>query len=111
MIAADTGDAGRSPWLNGLRAAEVAARRRGVRSGGVARGRGVWRKPASARGFGSAELEPTRDSTIQLYGESGLGVLEYTTGDARPVWWTLDLTTGAVQSYGTTHAADSDVGP
>jgi hypothetical protein len=59
-------------------------------------------RPAT-RAFGSTELEPTRDSTILLYGENTTGVIDYSTGGGlttTPVWWTLDLTTGAVRSYG-----------
>jgi hypothetical protein len=55
----------------------------------------------AARAFGSTELEPLRDSTIELYGESGLGIVDYTTGSPA-VWWTLNLATGAVQSSGAT---------
>jgi hypothetical protein len=54
--------------------------------------------PAS-RAFGSTEIEPLRDSTIVLYGENRPGIIEYSTGNPA-VWWTLDVTTGAVQSYG-----------
>jgi hypothetical protein len=57
-------------------------------------------RPA-ARGFGSTELEPIRDPTIQLVSEYGLDILVYTTGSP-PVYWTLDLATGALQSYGAT---------
>jgi hypothetical protein len=53
----------------------------------------------AARAFGSTELEPTRDSTIVLYGENTPGVIDYSTSSPA-VWWTLDVTTGAVQSYG-----------
>ena len=52
-----------------------------------------------ARGFGSTELEPMRDATVELFGQDGPGILEYSTGTPS-VWWTLDLATGTVQSYG-----------
>ncbi len=59
-----------------------------------------------ARGYDSTELEPIRDGTISLGGETSPGVLVYSTGGgasaAPKVWWTIDATTGAVQSYGTT---------
>ena len=52
-----------------------------------------------ARGFGSTELEPTRDATVEFFGQDGLGLLEYSTGTPTPSgWWTLDLATGTVQS-------------
>lgn len=81
---------GRAPCA--VRAFALAA----IALGGAACGGG---QPA-ARGFGSTELEPLRDSTIQFVGQNGLGILEYTTGSP-PVYSTLDLATGAVQSYGT----------
>jgi hypothetical protein len=59
-----------------------------------------------ARGYGSTELEPIRDSTISLSGETSPGVLAYSTGGGASgtpkVWWTIDATTGAVQSDGDT---------
>jgi hypothetical protein len=59
-----------------------------------------------ARGYGSTQLEPIRDPTISLHGETSPGVLVYSTsGGADGVaaqWWTIDATTGAIQSYGTT---------
>jgi hypothetical protein len=57
----------------------------------------------AARAFGSTELEPTRDSTLLLYGENSPGIIDYSTSSP-PLWWTLDLTTGAVQSYGSSPA-------
>jgi hypothetical protein len=62
-------------------------------------------QPAT-RGFGSTELEPLRDSTLVLEGENGPGVVVYGTGGpgggvpASANYWTLDLSTGAVQDYG-----------
>ena len=62
--------------------------------------------PPIARGYGSTELEPMRDPTLSLSGETSPGVLVYSTGGGASgtpkVWWTIDATTGAVQSYGTT---------
>jgi hypothetical protein len=61
---------------------------------------------APARGYGSTELEPIRDPTLSLRGETSPGVLVYSTGGGADgglaSWWTIDATTGAVQSYGTT---------
>jgi hypothetical protein len=57
-----------------------------------------------ARGYGSTELEPIRDSTIFLSGLHDNNVVAYSTelyAGGFVNWWTLDLTTGAVQSYGT----------
>jgi hypothetical protein len=60
----------------------------------------------AARGFGSAEIEPIRDSTLVLEGESRPGVIIYGTGGPgggvprSADYWTLDLSTGAVQEYG-----------
>jgi hypothetical protein len=60
----------------------------------------------AVRGFGSTELEPIRDSTLVLEGESAPGVLIYGTGGpgggvpASANYWTLNLSTGAVQDYG-----------
>ena len=60
----------------------------------------------AARGFGSTELEPIRDSTLVLEGEGEPGILIYGTGGpgggvpASANYWTLDLSTGAVQDYG-----------
>ncbi|HTB60768.1 MAG TPA: hypothetical protein VLC06_23015 [Polyangia bacterium] len=60
----------------------------------------------AARGFGSTEIEPIRDSTLVLEGENGPGVVIYGTGGpgggvpASANYWTLNLSTGAVQSYG-----------
>jgi hypothetical protein len=58
-----------------------------------------------ARGFGSHQLEPIRDSALKVDGENGPGVLIYGTGGdvavpASANYWTLNLSTGAVQSYG-----------
>jgi hypothetical protein len=59
-----------------------------------------------ARGFGSREIEPIRDSTLVLEGENGPGVVTYGTGgpgDLVPksaTYWTVNLSTGAVQNYG-----------
>ena len=60
----------------------------------------------AARGFGSTEIEPLRDSTLVLEGEAGPGVVIYGTGGpgggvpASANYWTLDLSTGAVQDFG-----------
>ncbi len=60
----------------------------------------------AARGFGSTELEPIRDSTLVLEGQGDPGVLIYGTGGpgggvpASANYWTLNLSTGAVQDYG-----------
>jgi hypothetical protein len=57
-----------------------------------------------ARAYGSTELLPIRDSTLYLSGQYDGNFLVYGTGgvgQVPPAWWTLDLTTGAVQSYGT----------
>jgi hypothetical protein len=60
----------------------------------------------AARGFGSTEVEPIRDSTLVLEGENGPGVVIYGTGGpgggvpASANYWTLTLSTGAVQNYG-----------
>ena len=59
----------------------------------------------AARGFGSTELEPLRDSTLYLEGENGPGILVYGTGGPGDVprsatYWTLSLSTGEVQNYG-----------
>ena len=59
----------------------------------------------AARGFGSSEIEPIRDSTLYLEGEGDPGILIYGTGGPGDVpasanYWTLDLSTGAVQNYG-----------
>jgi hypothetical protein len=59
----------------------------------------------AARGFGSTEVEPIRDSTLYLEGESSPGVIIYGTGGSGNVpasanYWTLNLATGAVQDYG-----------
>jgi len=59
-----------------------------------------------ARGFGSTQLQPIRDSTLVLEGEGEPGVLIYGTGGpgggapASANYWTLNLSTGAVQDYG-----------
>jgi hypothetical protein len=59
-----------------------------------------------ARGFGSTEIEPIRDSTLVLEGEESPGVVIYGTGGPGDLvprsanYWTLDLSTGAVQNYG-----------
>jgi hypothetical protein len=59
-----------------------------------------------ARGFGSREIEPLRDSTLVLEGENGPGVVIYGTGGPgglvpkSATYWTLSLSTGAVQNYG-----------
>src|SRR5450631_2486773 len=106
IIAAETA------MLGGLVGLTGTARRKSPRSG-VAFGLAALALGAAAcggsqpvaRAFGSTELEPIRDPTIFLDGESSAGVLQYNTGGnaATPaLWWTLDLTTGAVQSYGTT---------
>ena len=61
---------------------------------------------SSARGFGSTEIEPIRDSTLVLEGESSPGVVIYGTGGPgggvpkSAIYWTLNLSTGAVQNYG-----------
>ena len=97
--------------LGGLVGWTDAARRRSPRAG-VAGGLAALALGAVAcggsqpvaRAFGSTEIEPIRDPTIFLDGESSAGVVQYSTGGAAgvaQVWWTLDLTTGAVQSYGT----------
>ncbi len=96
--------------LGGLVGSTGAARRRSLRAG-VAFGLAALALGATAcsgsqpvaRAFGSTELEPIRDPTIFLDGESSPGVVQYATGGGATVtqlWWTLDLTTGAVQSYG-----------
>ena len=60
----------------------------------------------AARGFGSREIDPIRDSTLVLEGESRPGVIIYGTGGPgggvprSADYWTLDLSTGAVQDYG-----------
>ena len=60
----------------------------------------------AARGFGSSEIKPIRDSTLVLEGESSPGVVIYGTGGpgggvpASADYWTLNLSTGAVQDYG-----------
>jgi hypothetical protein len=60
----------------------------------------------SVRGFGSRELEPIRDSTLVLEGPGEPGFLIYGTGGpgggvpASANYWTLNLSTGAVQDYG-----------
>ncbi len=62
-------------------------------------------QPAT-RGFGSTELEPIRDSTLVLEGENGPGVVVYGTGGpgggvpASANYWTLNLSTGAVENNG-----------
>ena len=62
-------------------------------------------QPAT-RGFGSSEIQPIRDSTLVLEGEDGPGVLIYGTGGpgggapASANYWTLNLSTGGVQNYG-----------
>ena len=62
-------------------------------------------QPAT-RGLGSSEIEPIRDSTLVLEGESSPGVIIYGTGGPgggvprSAVYWTLNLSTGAVQNYG-----------
>jgi hypothetical protein len=56
-----------------------------------------------ARGFGSHEIEPTRDSTLSFLGDTGPGVLIYETGgtvSTTPTYWSLNLATGAVQDFG-----------
>ena len=58
------------------------------------------------RGFGSSEIVPIRDSTLVLEGKNGPGVIVYGTGGPgggvpkSATYWTLNLSTGAVQSYG-----------
>jgi hypothetical protein len=60
----------------------------------------------AARGFGSTEIQPIRDSTLVLEGEGGPGLIIYGTGGpgglvpASANYWTLDLASGAVQDYG-----------
>ena len=60
----------------------------------------------AARGFGSTEIEPIRDSTLVLEGENGPGVVVYGTGGpgggvpASANYWTLNLSTGTVQNNG-----------
>ena len=60
----------------------------------------------AARGFGSTQIQPIRDSTLVLEGEQGPGVIVYGTGGpgggapASANYWTLNLSTGAVQDYG-----------
>jgi hypothetical protein len=60
----------------------------------------------AARGFGSTQIEPIRDSTLVLEGEGDPGVVIYGTGGpgggapASANYWTLNLSTGAVQDYG-----------
>ncbi len=60
----------------------------------------------AARGFGSTEIDPIRDSTLVLEGESSPGVIIYGTGGPgggvpkSAIYWTLNLSTGAVQNYG-----------
>ena len=66
-----------------------------------------------ARGFGSTQIEPIRDSTLVLEGEGGPGVVIYGTGGpgggvpASANYWTLNLSTGAVQDYGSQYPAVS----
>jgi hypothetical protein len=61
--------------------------------------------PPVTRAFGSTELEPIRDSTIFLNGENGPGILVYNTEGGNSgspmLWWSINLVSGAVQSYGT----------
>src|SRR4051812_50087229 len=60
----------------------------------------------AARGFGSTQIEPIRDSTLVLEGESSPGVLVYGTGGpgggapARANHWALHPSTRAGQGYG-----------
>jgi len=60
----------------------------------------------AVRGFGSSEIVPIRDSTLVLEGKNGPGVIVYGTGGPgggvpkSATYWTLNLSTGAVQSYG-----------
>ena len=60
----------------------------------------------AARGFGSTQIQPIRDSTLVLEGEQSPGVVVYGTGGpgggapASANYWTLNLSTGAVQDYG-----------
>jgi hypothetical protein len=96
--------------LGGLASLTVAARRKpdavvafGLATLALAAAACTGTQPV-ARAFGSMELEPIRDPSIFLDGQSGPGVIDYSTGGnygTPQLWWTLDLTTGAVQSYGT----------
>ncbi len=98
--------------LRGLAGSTVAARRRSLRAGlsavWVAFALGEWACGGSqpvARAYGSTELVPIRDSTISFNGQYEFGTLLYNTGGGDSgtpmLWWSLDLTTGAVQADGT----------
>ncbi|HEY4395816.1 MAG TPA: hypothetical protein VGP64_17225, partial [Polyangia bacterium] len=96
-----TGFTRRKPSRAGLASALV-----GIALGAAACGGG---QPV-ARGYGSTEIEPLRDSTVLLYGQSSPGIVDYTTGTPA-VWWTVDLATGAVKSYGSSTPPSSTPGP
>lgn len=102
MIAAETG------MLGGLAGSTDAARRwswwAAVASGlsAVALSACGGSQPP-ARAYGSTELEQIRDSSLFLSGQYDGNLLVYGTGGVGQVpvtWWTLDLATGALQSYG-----------
>ena len=72
-----------------------------------ARRLGLRRRPSGrARLRVDARFEPIRDSTLVLEGENGPGVVIYGTGGPgggvpkSATYWTLNLSTGAVQNYG-----------
>ncbi len=63
----------------------------------------MWGGTPPTRGYGSHQIEPTRDPTLSFLGSTGPGVLIYETGGPLPRnenFWTLDLATGAVQDFG-----------
>jgi hypothetical protein len=89
-----------------------AARRKWPRAeaafGFVAFALGAWACGGSqpvSRAYGSTELVPIRDATITFNGQYVPGTLVYNTGGGNSgtplLWWSLDLTTGAVQADGT----------